>query len=54
LVDGRKKENRSKGCSSLGRMQVGRDSVRSLKSYKNFTNPLEFGGITFYWLSYTA
>jgi hypothetical protein len=48
LVDGRKKESRLKGYNSLERMEVGRDSVGSLKSYKNFINPLGFGSITFY------
>jgi len=32
LVDGRKKESRLKGCNSLGRMEISRDSVGSLKS----------------------
>jgi hypothetical protein len=32
LVDGRKGESRLKGCSSLERMEVGRDSVGTLKS----------------------
>jgi hypothetical protein len=39
MVDGKKKENRLEGCSSLGRMKIGRDTIRDLKSYKNFTKP---------------
>jgi hypothetical protein len=30
LVDGIKKENRSKGCNNLRRMEVSKDNVRSL------------------------
>jgi hypothetical protein len=48
LVDGGKKENRLEGYSSLGRMEVGKDSVGSLKSYKNFINLFKFSTITYY------
>jgi hypothetical protein len=54
LVDGRKKESRLEGCSSLEKMEVGRDNVGSLKFKKNFTKLFGFGSITYYWISYKA
>jgi hypothetical protein len=48
------KESKLEGCGSLERMEVGRDSVGNLKSYKKFINLLGFGNITYYRFSYKA
>jgi hypothetical protein len=48
LVDGGKRKNKD-DCGTFERMEVSKDNVGSLKSYKNFTNPLEFCNTFFYW-----
>jgi hypothetical protein len=48
LVDGGKKENRLDDCSTFERMEVSRDNAESLKFFKKFKNPLEFGSTTYY------
>jgi hypothetical protein len=48
LVDDGKRENRLDVCNTFERMEMNRDSVGSLKSLKNFTNPLKFDNIISY------
>ncbi len=48
LIDGGKKDNRLDDCSIFERMEMSKDSVGSLKSYKNFTNPFGFSSTTSY------
>jgi len=54
LVNGREKESRMDICNNFERMEESRDSVGSLKSKRNFTNPLGFGSITSYWFKCRA
>jgi hypothetical protein len=41
-------------CHSFERMEMNRDSVGSLKSYKILIDPLRFGSVIYYWFSYKA
>jgi hypothetical protein len=38
----------------LGRLEIGKDNVGSLRSWKNFTNLFGFGSITYYWVTLIA
>ncbi len=48
LIDGGKRDNRFDVYSTSEKMEMNRNNVGSLKSERNFTNPLGFSSTTSY------